>query len=147
MAARLGPWRRPAPPRPANLLRMPSIHPTLLSFPLKPTSRLKRSIRRGSDKKVGNLPFSAYLWREFFARSISRYITASCALSSSSIGGIEQTNLPACRFHAAHACLFGAVNRFARKEFPDEIDLIWYKFLNDGEADFHHRTRRQDHDQ
>jgi GNAT superfamily N-acetyltransferase len=41
----------------------------------------------------------------------------------------QNINVPACRFYARHGFALGAVNRFAYAEFPDEIELVWYKML------------------
>ncbi|MBI5095955.1 MAG: GNAT family N-acetyltransferase [Candidatus Hydrogenedentes bacterium] len=41
----------------------------------------------------------------------------------------QNNNVPACRFYAKQGCVLGALNRFAYEEFPDEVELIWYKEL------------------
>jgi len=41
----------------------------------------------------------------------------------------QNINVPACRFYARQGCVLGAVNRFAYVEFPDEVELVWYKDL------------------
>jgi GNAT superfamily N-acetyltransferase len=41
----------------------------------------------------------------------------------------QNTNVPACRFYARQGCFLGAINRFAYRDFPDEVQLIWYKNL------------------
>jgi GNAT superfamily N-acetyltransferase len=42
----------------------------------------------------------------------------------------QNVNVPACRFYARRGCTLGAINRFAYHEFPDEIQLLWYKELS-----------------
>ena len=41
----------------------------------------------------------------------------------------QNINAPACRFYLRQGCTLEAVHRFAYAEFPDEIQLIWYKEL------------------
>jgi GNAT superfamily N-acetyltransferase len=41
----------------------------------------------------------------------------------------QNINVPACRFYVKQGCVLGTVNRFAYDEFPDEVELIWYKEL------------------
>ena len=41
----------------------------------------------------------------------------------------QSINVPACRFYEKHGCVLGAVNRFAYRDFPDEIEMLWYKML------------------
>jgi GNAT superfamily N-acetyltransferase len=41
----------------------------------------------------------------------------------------QNINVPACRFYAQQGCVLGAINRFAYREFPDEVQLLWYKTL------------------
>ncbi len=41
----------------------------------------------------------------------------------------QNVNLPACRFYAHRGCTLGAINRFAYREFPDEVQLLWYRDL------------------
>ncbi|HEV2863373.1 MAG TPA: GNAT family N-acetyltransferase [Pyrinomonadaceae bacterium] len=41
----------------------------------------------------------------------------------------QNINVPACRFYARQDCVLGAINRFAYREFPDEVQLLWYKSL------------------
>jgi GNAT superfamily N-acetyltransferase len=41
----------------------------------------------------------------------------------------QNVNVPACRFYSKQGCLLGAVHRFAYPEFPDEVQLLWYKDL------------------
>ena len=45
----------------------------------------------------------------------------------------QNINLPACRFYARQGCDLRAINRFAYPQFPDEIQLLWYKELSRGE--------------
>jgi ribosomal protein S18 acetylase RimI-like enzyme len=44
----------------------------------------------------------------------------------------QNINLPACRFYARQGCELRAINRFAYPQFPDEIQLLWYKELSRG---------------
>jgi GNAT superfamily N-acetyltransferase len=41
----------------------------------------------------------------------------------------QNINLPACHFYARQGCVLRAAHRFAYPEFPDEIQLLWYKEL------------------
>jgi GNAT superfamily N-acetyltransferase len=41
----------------------------------------------------------------------------------------QNINVPACRFYARHGYVLRAANRSAYPEFPDEIQLLWYKDL------------------
>ncbi len=41
----------------------------------------------------------------------------------------QNINLPACKFYAGQGCELGAINRYAYKGHPDEIQLLWYKML------------------
>jgi GNAT superfamily N-acetyltransferase len=42
----------------------------------------------------------------------------------------QNINVAACRFYAKQGCALGSINRFAYADFPDEVQLIWYKDLN-----------------
>ena len=37
----------------------------------------------------------------------------------------QNINVPACRFYEQHGCRICRIDRFAYKEYPDEIQLIW----------------------
>jgi GNAT superfamily N-acetyltransferase len=41
----------------------------------------------------------------------------------------QNTNARACRFYGRHGCHLRAMHRAAYPEFPDEIQLLWYKDL------------------
>lgn len=41
----------------------------------------------------------------------------------------QNINVPACRFYARQGCVLGAINRFAYRQLPDEVQLLWYKTL------------------
>jgi GNAT superfamily N-acetyltransferase len=41
----------------------------------------------------------------------------------------QNINVPACRFYAKLGCVLGSVNRYAYREFPEEVELVWYKEL------------------
>lgn len=41
----------------------------------------------------------------------------------------QNINVVACKFYASQGCVLGSFNRFAYTEFPDEIQLLWYKKL------------------
>jgi GNAT superfamily N-acetyltransferase len=43
----------------------------------------------------------------------------------------QNINVPACRFYADQGCVLGSINRFAYPDFPDEVQLVWYKDLAD----------------
>lgn len=41
----------------------------------------------------------------------------------------QNINVAACKFYEQQGCVLGAIQRFAYPEFPDEIQLLWYKDL------------------
>jgi streptothricin acetyltransferase len=41
----------------------------------------------------------------------------------------QNINVPACRFYVKHGCVLGLINRYAYDEFPDEVELVWYRQL------------------
>jgi GNAT superfamily N-acetyltransferase len=43
----------------------------------------------------------------------------------------QNINVPACRFYANQGCVLGSINRFAYRDFPEEVQLIWYKDVAD----------------
>ena len=45
----------------------------------------------------------------------------------------QNINLAACRFYARQGCELRAINRFAYPQFPDEVQLLWYKELARGD--------------
>ncbi|MEO5930057.1 MAG: GNAT family N-acetyltransferase [Candidatus Kapaibacterium sp.] len=45
----------------------------------------------------------------------------------------QNINVPACRFYARQGCELRDINRVAYDEFPDEIQLLWYRDLIPGE--------------
>lgn len=44
----------------------------------------------------------------------------------------QNVNVPACRFYAARGCTLGAVHRFVYPALPEEMQLLWYRDVNDG---------------
>jgi ribosomal protein S18 acetylase RimI-like enzyme len=42
----------------------------------------------------------------------------------------QNINVPACRFYARRGCVLGAINRFAYRGLPDEVQFLWYKTLS-----------------
>jgi GNAT superfamily N-acetyltransferase len=42
----------------------------------------------------------------------------------------QNINVPACRFYARQGCVLGAINRFAYRELPEEVQLLWYRTLS-----------------
>jgi GNAT superfamily N-acetyltransferase len=44
----------------------------------------------------------------------------------------QNINVPACEFYARRGCELRAVDRFAYPQFPDEIQLLWYRALARG---------------
>lgn len=43
----------------------------------------------------------------------------------------QNINIPACRFYVSQGCHLGGVNQYAYlPEFPDEVQLLWYKQLS-----------------
>lgn len=47
----------------------------------------------------------------------------------------QNINVPACRFYARQGCVLGAINRFAYRDLPDEVQLLWYKTLSERPPD------------
>lgn len=43
----------------------------------------------------------------------------------------QNINVPACRFYARQGCVLVAVHRFMYREFPDEVQMLWYKDVSD----------------
>jgi len=41
----------------------------------------------------------------------------------------QNINVPACRFYVRQGCSLGIIHRFAYADFPDEVELVWYKEL------------------
>jgi ribosomal protein S18 acetylase RimI-like enzyme len=41
----------------------------------------------------------------------------------------QNTNIAACKFYARQGCTLGAINRFAYPNLPNEVQLLWYKYL------------------
>jgi len=41
----------------------------------------------------------------------------------------QNINVPACRLYTKHGFVLGAVNRYAYRELPDEVELIWCREL------------------
>jgi len=41
----------------------------------------------------------------------------------------QNINVPACRFYAKQGCVLRAIHPHAYPEFPDEVQLLWYKDL------------------
>jgi GNAT superfamily N-acetyltransferase len=41
----------------------------------------------------------------------------------------QNINVPACRFYVKHGCVLGLINRYAYDQFPDEVELVWYRQL------------------
>jgi ribosomal protein S18 acetylase RimI-like enzyme len=44
----------------------------------------------------------------------------------------QNINVRACRFYAAQGCVLGAMHRHAYRDFPDEVQMLWYKELAQG---------------
>jgi GNAT superfamily N-acetyltransferase len=42
----------------------------------------------------------------------------------------QSTNVSACNFYKRQGCELRAVNRFAYSDYPDEIQMLWYKSLS-----------------
>ena len=42
----------------------------------------------------------------------------------------QNINLPACSFYARQGCELREINRFAYPQFPDEVQLLWYKEIS-----------------
>ena len=43
----------------------------------------------------------------------------------------QNINVPACKFYARQGCALGSIHRFPYPEFPEEVQLLWYKSLGD----------------
>jgi GNAT superfamily N-acetyltransferase len=41
----------------------------------------------------------------------------------------QNVNVPACRFYRKQGCVLSGIHRFIYDEFPDEVQLLWYKDL------------------
>jgi GNAT superfamily N-acetyltransferase len=41
----------------------------------------------------------------------------------------QDMNVAACRFYARQGCVLGSIHRFAYRNCPEEVQLIWYKEL------------------
>jgi len=41
----------------------------------------------------------------------------------------QNINVPACRFYASRGCLLSSIQRFAYRELPEEVRLVWHKHL------------------
>ncbi len=41
----------------------------------------------------------------------------------------QNINVPACRFYVAQGCRLGIFHQYAYTEFPDEVQLVWFKEL------------------
>ena len=41
----------------------------------------------------------------------------------------QNINVPACRFYTKQGCMLGLINRYAYREFPNEVELVWYMEL------------------
>lgn len=46
----------------------------------------------------------------------------------------QNINVAACRFYTSQGCELRRVDRFAYRELPDEVQLLWYKDLRDSDA-------------
>jgi hypothetical protein len=42
----------------------------------------------------------------------------------------QNINVVACRFYARQGCALRTVNHMAYAEFPNEVQLLWYKDLS-----------------
>ena len=42
----------------------------------------------------------------------------------------QNTNVPACMLYKAQGCVIGAIHHSAYPQFPDEIQILWYKNLS-----------------
>lgn len=49
----------------------------------------------------------------------------------------QNINVPACRFYARHGFVLKAINRSAYPEFPQEVQLLWYKAIPESLAPAH----------
>ena len=64
--------------------------------------------------------------KELLERSLNWARQRSCVLMQIETQNI---NVPACKFYANQGCQLGTVRRFAYIDYPDEVQLIWYKSL------------------
>ena len=42
----------------------------------------------------------------------------------------QNTNVRACNFYRKQGSRLGAINRYAYREYPDEMQLVWYYFID-----------------
>jgi hypothetical protein len=49
--------------------------------------------------------------------------------SSAYMAETQNINVAACRFYAKQGCTLSAINRFAYRDCPEEVQLIWRKEL------------------
>ena len=42
----------------------------------------------------------------------------------------QNINVPACKFYSSQGCVLAAVHRGVYQEFPDELQMLWYKDLS-----------------
>jgi ribosomal protein S18 acetylase RimI-like enzyme len=41
----------------------------------------------------------------------------------------QNINVNACKFYKKQGCKLGSINQYAYKDYPDEIQFIWYRFV------------------
>ena len=66
------------------------------------------------------------LGAKIFERTESWSRERGCALLKIETQNI---NVAACRFYASQGCRLGSINPYAYRDYPDEVQLIWYKDL------------------
>ena len=86
------------------------------------TRQVQHSYVKDYDAYPGNAPldwptrFNVAEWGFFAACRVLKVET-------------QNINVAACRFYAHHSFALRAVNEHAYAEFPNEIQLLWYKLL------------------
>ena len=63
---------------------------------------------------------------QLFAAAVNWATSRGCRLLKVET---QNNNVPACRFYAKQGCILGGLNRYGYVEFPDEVELWWYKEL------------------
>jgi|688.fasta_scaffold426889_1 ribosomal protein S18 acetylase RimI-like enzyme len=112
-------------------------------------------VARSEDKRIGGAVVAfdcpnmnmlderkdlAVLWDlrvspEFRSAKVGKLLFSAVEKWASSRGCVQlkietqNNNVAACRFYAKQGCTLAAVNRFAYKNLPDEIQMIWIKNL------------------
>jgi ribosomal protein S18 acetylase RimI-like enzyme len=63
---------------------------------------------------------------QLFARAVEWARARECRLLKIETQNI---NVAACKFYARQGCVLGGIHRWAYADFPDEVQLLWYRGL------------------